>query len=133
MGTWPGYGPLQWSVGLGLPQNVAIAVMAGVFGLLATGCAAALRSRSTLQLFALMAVAGRMWTYHQQYDNVMLVFLLIALGERFVSSPGRTAFVAFAICGISDHTPFQVFQVITWMATAAYLVVAERPLAGAGG
>ena len=134
IGTWPGYGPLQWSVRLGLPQNAALALTAVTFATVAAAAAFALRHRSTLPLFALMAVAGRMWTYHQQYDNVMLVFLLVATGHRFASRPGWVSTLWFASCGVTlwaparacDSTAFQVFQIVSWIALAAYVAFPLR-------
>ena len=134
MGTWPGYGPLQWSVHLGLPQNLALPLTAGTFSLAAVAATLATRHRPLLPQFALMAVAGRMWSYHQQYDNVMLVFLLAALGHLFVRRPRRRAFAWFALCGVTlwapakacDLTPFQVFQVAVWLGAGLHVARAAR-------
>ena len=35
---------------------------------------------SWLGIFAVASVASRLWTYHREYDNIVLVFLLAALG-----------------------------------------------------
>jgi len=61
---------------------------------------------SLLCQFAIACVAGRLWTYHQAYDNPMLAFLLLGLCVVVFQGKGGTlAKVALGVVGLSLWLP----------------------------
>ena len=89
--------------------------------------------KSLASAFAVTAVAGRLWTYHKNYDNVMLVFLLIALGARALDRKRLAAIVGFLIAGVFLWLPprlaapssVQVAQAFAWPVGLAALWLAQ--------
>lgn len=87
-------------------------------------------SRHGLYGFAVAAVTARLWTYHKTYDNVMLIFTLLALGELAYRRPDtRFPMVAFYVMGASLWLPgrlshlwlVQLIQLVVWL-VAVYVV-----------
>jgi hypothetical protein len=83
-----------------------------------------LRHRSLPVLFAIAATGGRLWAYHSQYDNLMLVFLIVALGVALIQTNAFPVMAAFTAVGISLWAPakicdnaamFQLFQFVAWI------------------
>lgn len=82
-----GYGLLTLFVGLldrmgaaGLPAAGRIALLAALLGVLAQGAAVWwFRGASLLVHFAIAGWISRFWAYHRHYDDVLLVFLFVAL------------------------------------------------------
>jgi hypothetical protein len=58
-------------------------------------------------LFAIAATIGRFWTYHHGYDNVMMVFLLVALGGALLTRYSTWLAVAFGVVGVSLWLPYE--------------------------
>lgn len=135
---WPGYGPYQVLIDAGLPERAVLVSSALVFGGAATAAIAVLRDRPLLVLFAIAAVAGRLWSYHQLYDNLMIVFLLVALGELALRSAARPALIMFLLVGVTVWAPgrfcdvaaFQWFQMFTWLAGAGMAAAASTRAVG---
>jgi hypothetical protein len=124
------YGPMNALIGLGVPPVVA---QIGT----ALGCVAAaavliaMWARAPLLVtFAIAAVAARLWSYHHLYDNVVLLFLLAALGELACRRANASTVAAFLVVGISlwapgklcDLLPFQIFQTVAWVGGLAFLL-----------
>jgi uncharacterized membrane protein YczE len=59
------------------------------------------RDSSTLTLFAIAATTGRLWSYHRPYDDVMLIFLLVALGKLTLTHRSIGTVLAFCLVGLS--------------------------------
>ncbi len=97
-----------------------------------------LRHRSLLDLFAIAAIVGRFWTYHKGYDDVMLVFVLVALGQRALARQTVVRWLAFFIFGMSVWVParvsavpeFQIFLLVGWGGSGA-MILFRRPKLGA--
>jgi hypothetical protein len=131
---WPGFGPLSMLVGVGLPTRTALLVTALVFGGIGAGLIFWWRKAETLVLFAIAAVAGRLGSYHQLYDNGMLLFLLLALGVNAARKQDRLGVVGFLVVGVSlwapgrfcDWTMFQVFQILAWLFGLIVLLRGQR-------
>src|SRR5262249_35288815 len=90
------------------------------------------RVQAPLTSFAIAAVAGRLWTYHRYYDDMMLVFLVIALGVLALRHQScRLLWMAFLAVGVSVWTPgrvivlpaFQLVQISTWFIGTTILLV----------
>jgi hypothetical protein len=71
------------------------------------------RTASLLAQFATAATIGRLWCYHHNYDDVMLVFLLVAMGKAALTLRSRGTILAFGLVLVSLCTswPYRFFQV----------------------
>jgi Glycosyltransferase family 87 len=119
---------------LGLDRKVVTPLLAAVVLVPTVALLWAGRRRPLLDLFAIAAVAGRLWTYHKSYDNVMLVFLLIALGAQALRNPADLlAGLSFLLVGVSlwapasvtDNAPFLVFQLVAWIGGLTVLLLRQ--------
>ncbi len=113
----------------------AVTVMALAFGLLVYW-----RNASMLYLFAIAAMAARLWTYHRYYDDTILVFLLAAVGEAAIRGRSRVGTVTFAVLGASLWLPQRIVSdeiglgvaiwlpmILVWLAaTGVLLAIAPR-------
>ncbi len=77
-----GYGLLRVLPTLGVPEALAMPLLASIVTLGGGGVLWRLRDASWEVLLAVAAVWGRLWSYHQVYDNCMLVFLLMAVAKH---------------------------------------------------
>jgi hypothetical protein len=100
-----------------------------------------LRDRPLLELFAIAAVAGRLWTYHRSYDDVMLIFLILAalrilfeLGWKHLPALAVAALViasVFVPGRVLGVPAFQLVQIFVWVIGAVWLLIAA-PLTPSG-
>jgi hypothetical protein len=130
------YGPMNALHSLGLPVPVAQLFVAIVS--LAGAVILLLRYKTAPPLvqFAIVSLAARFWSYHQVYDNLILIFLLVAFGELAVRQPSPRLNTLFLLLGVSlwapgkccDWLPFQLFQTTIWMVALAVLL-ARTPAA----
>jgi hypothetical protein len=91
-----------------------------------------LRHTSLLTLFAAASVIGRVFTYHRAYDDLMLVFLLLALLTLTFSHPTRLNIIILSLLGLTLWLPlnlqnfaspyWSIFQSIVWLVSLAYLL-----------
>ena len=63
------------------------------------------RESSMVVLFGIAAMASRGWSYHRQYDNLVLAFLLIALGVAAVRRSSVVWMATFLALGITLWLP----------------------------
>jgi hypothetical protein len=102
-----GVGPLNVLMDYKLPYG-AVSIAFGLSGVVAAALLmTAYRHASTLTLFSIAAVLGRLAVYHRQYDNVMLVFPLVALGLRMFEKPNKWRIGSFLIFACSLWIPFR--------------------------
>lgn len=102
-----GIGPLNVLLDYQLPYSVLV-IAFGVSGLIAALLLITYRRHaSTLTLFSIAAVLGRLAVYHRQYDNVMLVFPLVALGLQMLEKPQIWRISSFLIFGCSLWIPLR--------------------------
>jgi hypothetical protein len=80
---------------------------------------------------------GRLWSYHHNYDDVMLIFLVVALGRLVLARPSPWTVLAFGVVGLSLwipvrswHKPYpmalQIAQMTSWLFGLA-IVLAHQP------
>lgn len=125
-------GPLTMLAETVVPPGLAL-VIAAVTGIVAT---AWLTDKYTAAppriLFAIASFTGWLWTYHRDYDAVMLVFLLLALGELAIRTCNRGHLVGFLVVGLALWLPtraavlfpiIQVFQLIAWSIGLTVLLI----------
>jgi hypothetical protein len=94
----------------------------------------ALRSASPVVTFAVAAVAARFWSYHKSYDNLVLVFVLIALARLWSEAPAGTmrkvTGLTWLAMGITLWVPprattdwqFLLVQLTIWLVAIGLLV-----------
>jgi hypothetical protein len=117
-----GYGPEDWLKAMGLSHSLSSGIPS-VLGIVAgLGIAFAFRKLPLLPLMGMMSVIARLWAYHRHYDNVVLIFLLVALGERALRRKDGFSIAAFLIVGASLWLPakatefeiFRAYQMLAW-------------------
>ncbi len=77
---------------------------------------------------------GRLWTYHLVYDNVMLVFLLLAVINLTFKKPSKLNILILTLLsltllspsGITDLPFVQIIQIITWTGIFLYLLICQK-------
>jgi hypothetical protein len=86
------------------PRSATLLLMIG--GLVVGGVLTHLyRNRSTLTLFAIAALVGRLWTYHERWDNVTLIFLLAPLAQLALTRPSFWTVTGFLAVGLTLCVP----------------------------
>jgi len=96
------------------------------------------RESDLWSLFAVTAIVARFWTYHLQYDDLLLLLPMIAL-FRMASSEDRSAGVLFAIFWFSSLVParllhypppwnylFEAGNSVLWMITLVFFLRTVR-------
>ena len=109
--------------------------LAAITGLLLAGVLMWLwRNSSTLTLFAIAATTGRLWAYHRPYDDVMLIFLIVALGKLVMTHRSIGTVFAFCLVGLSLWAPFpkRTIPLPLQIAHHDYLVVRAGDSVGVG-
>jgi hypothetical protein len=135
-------GLLRVLLGAGVPR--AVAVLGLMLVTLAVGSVLAYRYRahSVSVRAALLCVVGRLWTYHRRYDDVMLVFLLAALGESALRRRDARSYAAFFAVGLTLWIPFREehhgpllisVKIAIWIAALVELLRHSLPEPGALG
>jgi hypothetical protein len=99
--------------GLGVQPAMKLAALGSI--ILATGILYLWRSSSILTHYAIVALATRAWCYHVLYDNLILVFLLLALGLTTWRTQSRVALGSFIMVGITLWVPGRLIHVHSWM------------------
>jgi hypothetical protein len=137
------YGPGSLLVRAGMPATMAARLCAVVFMSAALVVMGVLRKLPMLSLFGLASGFGRLWTYHRVYDNVMLIFLLVALAVGWFRDGSRWVCAAILLLGFTVWFPIHsidvwqthLLHVLIWMAAMAVLAVMARgePAASATG
>ncbi len=128
-----GIGLLQGLLAAGVDPQVALwTCLLGVAGV-ASIMLWQIRDRSLLLSFAVAAVGARYWTYHQNTDNSLLLFVLIPL-LIVASKGGRACGVWFWLVGLSLWLPTRLPGVPEGLADAYRIGLSIlEPVAWIGG
>ncbi len=118
----------------GVGGPLAVAVLAGGTCCLGWWILRRLVDRPPLVAFAVACVVARLWTYHRVYDNVLLVFLLVALGVAFLRERSARYACGFLAVGFSLWTPTRfadgaglaTVHLLIWLAGATLLLRAKE-------
>ena len=132
----PGYAgrgddPLSLAVQFGLDPAWAMSSIALISISVGTLVIWKWRKGDLLILFAIAGVVARLWTYHKKYDNLILMFLLVALGVHAVKQKDKVLGYAFLLTGFSLWAPsrlvvlpaFPWFQMVTWIVCLCVLLL----------
>lgn len=126
-----GYDLLSVTLSLGMAPRLALltAMAIGVGGaLLLLGRA---RHQPFLNHVAICAVAGRLWTYHAVYDNVVVFVLFLATFVAWLERPTRVRAISWFAVGLSlwlparctDFVLVRHLQLVTWVVALVVLVL----------
>ncbi len=116
---------------IGIPRNVA---MLGclVTGVVAAACILGVRPRGHLYELAVCATLARVFAYHQLYDNVLMVFLVIAIARLTLQRARTDDFAMLSALLVSVWIPgrftslfaIQSFQIVVWLYALGWLMKA---------
>lgn len=93
---------------LGWNERLALNGIAATVMILAIGLIFHWRNAPLLYLFTIAAIAGRLWTYHRFYDDVILVFLLAAVGEAAIRQRNVIGAATFFLTGVTLWLPQRI-------------------------
>jgi hypothetical protein len=134
--NWLGAGadPIAFLFRAGVDIGTAAKAVAAVVITVLFALAFLYRQASMLTLFGISACAARFWTYHRQYDNLILVFSLLALGTLGLEKECRKAIAAFIGMGLTlwlparatDELAIQLLMMLVWIACLAVLLAVAR-------
>ena len=107
-----------------LPGLILIFLIATGWWVIYTGARA-----TTLDHLAIAGLAARLFTYHRPYDDLLLVFLLVALTVRCVNRPTQFLVMATLAVGLSLWLPlgfgwkwpFAAIQHLCWVSGTVVL------------
>jgi hypothetical protein len=129
-----GYSPVSYVIQAGCAPSVATKLIAICTVLLAGLLLYLWRQAPIITHFAIASVAARFWTYHSNYDNVIVAFLLLALGYLAWNRKSMILWAAFLLVGLSlwlpakftDHGVFRLFQMFIWPVCLSILLFQQR-------
>ena len=90
--------------------------------------------------FAMAALGARLWSYHQYYDNCILIFLLQSLFLLMLNTKSKLALWGFLLVGLllwapnrfADNITYQIFQTLSWIVGMYVLMTHETALTKLG-
>ena len=108
---------------MGINPKYGVLLVAAVTGLVAIILMWNFRHAPLEVHFAIAAIANRLGTYHNPYDNLIVLFLLIPLGIMAFRTKERIILLGFSLVALSlwnplkwsHYTPYQNFQMISWI------------------
>jgi hypothetical protein len=126
-----GYGPITIVLAMGLKPRFATPLIALAGAVLTLMICAVYRRRPSLELFAVAGVAARLWTEHQTYDNLSVVFLMVALSQLAWTKRAWSVALTMAAVGASLWLPakltdllwVQIVQCLVWIGGTAVMLV----------
>ena len=129
-----GYSGINVLTNLGINPATATILLAIVGTAIVISLFYLFKDHSLLFLFAIASVIGRLWTYHLIYDNVMLVFLLLAVINLALSKPNKPNILILSLVLLSlslpakvTDLPFaQIIQSIIWIAAFFYILICQK-------
>jgi len=129
-----GYSGIHAFTGLGFDPKQATLLL-GIIGLLVITIIIYLcRNYSLLNLFAICSVIGRVCTYHRIYDNLMLIFLLLALIKIFFDNPNKLNIFILSSVSLSlwlpaiiiDTANLEFAQILIWITALGHILIQGR-------
>ena len=127
-------GPIAIALHLGISEPIAFRV-AAITGLVVSFLVMwAFRQSHIIILLGTASVLGRLWMVHRPYDDVMMAFLLIAIGHLALRESRLSNDIVFALVAISLWLPPRVSdipyigysQLLIWIFSLVYLLVRVR-------
>lgn len=128
------YGPVNLALHLGIPEMSALKMIAVFFLFVSFIVIWIFRESSLIVLLALGSVFGYLWTNHRSYDDVMMAFLLIALGDLALKESLTSNYVIFTIVAVTLWLPPSIasiqyvgyIKITIWILSLIYLLIRNR-------
>ncbi len=126
-----GFSGINILINLGINQEIAILLLIAITTGVSIVVFQKLRHTSLLTLFASASVIGRVFIYHRVYDDLMLVFLLLALLQLAFQVPNRYNIGSVFLLGLTLWIPASLqnlipywssFQLLVWLSLLFYLL-----------
>lgn len=133
-----GYSGIHAFTALGLDPRQAT-ILLGILGILAITIIIYLcRNYSLLNLFAICCVIGRVCTYHRIYDNLMLMFLLLAIIKITFDNFNKLNIFFLTLVSLSlwlpailiDFANLEFIQIVIWIAALGHIFIRGKPRVG---
>ncbi|MBD2279240.1 MAG: DUF2029 domain-containing protein [Dolichospermum sp. DEX189] len=129
-----GYSGINILTNLGINPATATILLAIVGTAIVISLFYLFKDYSLLFLFAIASVIGRLWTYHLIYDNVMLIFLLLALINLTFNQSNKSNILILTLVLLSlslpakvTDLPFaQIIQSTIWIVGFFYLLICQK-------
>lgn len=130
--TDDGFSGINILMNVGINREFAIGILIAIAAVIGAMILWKLHDTPLLILFASASVIGRVLIYHRSYDDVMLVFLLLALLQQAFQCLNRYIFASVLLVGLSLWTPLSLqikipywstFQMLVWVGSLAYLMI----------
>ncbi|MEA5583200.1 glycosyltransferase 87 family protein [Nodularia harveyana UHCC-0300] len=129
-----GYSGINVLTNLGINPATATILLAVVASAIVLGLLYLFKDHSLLFLFAIASVIGRLWTYHLAYDNVMLIFLLLAVINLTFNNLTKLniSILTFLLLtllipsGMTNLAYVQIAQSIIWVSALIYLLICQK-------
>ncbi len=129
-----GYSGIHAFTALGFDPKQAT-ILLGIIGILTIAIIAYLcRNYSLLNLFAICSVIGRVCTYHRIYDNLMLMFLLLAIIKITFDNLNKLNILFLTLVSLSlwlpaiiiDFANLELAQILIWIAALGHILIQGR-------
>lgn len=126
-----GYSGINAFTALGLDPKQATLLL-GILGIfLITIIIYLCRNYSLLNLFAICCVIGRVFTYHRIYDNLMVIFLLLAIIKLTFEKPNKLNILFLSLVSLSlwlpaiiiDKANLEFVQMMIWIISLGHLLI----------
>ncbi len=129
-----GYSGINVLINSGINPLVATILLAVVASFVIMGLFYLFKDHSLLFIFAIASVIGRLWTYHLVYDNVMLVFLLLAVIQLTFKKPNKSNILILTLLLLTlllpskttDLPDVQIIQSIVWCGALLYILICQK-------
>lgn len=129
-----GYSSINALLRLGISPMIAILCSIAIFSIITLSLFNKFKEHSLLFLFAIASLAGRLATYHLPYDNIMLIFLVLALVQLAFNIPSKSNIGILTLLVLSLVTPgrfvnlafAQIVQISVWLTAAFYLLMNQK-------
>jgi hypothetical protein len=131
-----GSSTINYFVSFGIDTSSAVLISGIVAMLISMIIFYLCRSYDLLTLFAIAGVIARVSTYHLNYDNVMLIFLLLAIIKMTLIKPDKLNFLVMLVVGFSLWMPARTINFHTayitsiqfsiWLFALGYLMFQEK-------
>jgi hypothetical protein len=129
-----GYSGINFIMAFGVSPLISTILLAVIAAFIIIGVFYLFKDNSLLFFFAIACVICRLFTYHLVYDNVMLIFLLLALICLTFNKPNKSNILVliFVILSLSlppkvtDFPFVPMIQIIIWFCSLLYLIISQK-------
>ena len=129
-----GYSGIHAFTALGFDPKQAT-ILLGIIGILTiTTIIYLCRNYSLLNLFAICSVIGRICIYHRIYDNLMLMFLLLAIIKITFDNLNKLNIFFLTLVSLSlwlpaiiiDFANLEFAQIVIWITALGHILIQSR-------